>query len=74
MAMLLAILFFLVTAILLTLGANRFIQRLFPITEEQTADHRYACELLANLAVIATFAAVTVTFVGGNLCLGYVHW
>jgi hypothetical protein len=30
--------------------------------------------LLANVAVIATFAAVTVMFAGGNLFLGYAHW
>ena len=74
MGMLLGIMFVLVTASLLTLAMDRLAQRLFPITDQQSAKRRYAYRIVVDCVAIATFALVTAGFVGGNISLDYVHW
>jgi hypothetical protein len=74
MGMLLGILFMLVTAVLLTLVANGLVQRLLLAMDQQSADRRYAHELVVNVVGIATFVLVTATFIGGNIYFDYAHW
>jgi hypothetical protein len=74
MGMLLGIMFVIVTASLLTLVVDGLAQRLFPITDQQTARRRYAYRIVVDCVAIATFALVTASFVGGNISLEYVHW
>jgi hypothetical protein len=74
MGMLLGIMFILVTASLLTLVVDRLAQRLFPITDQQSAKRRYAYRIVIDVVAIATFTLVTAGFIGGNMSLDYAHW
>ena len=74
MGMLLGIMFILVTASLLTLVVDRLAQKLFPITDQQSANRRYAYRIVVDCVAIATFTLVTAIFIGGNISLDYAHW
>jgi hypothetical protein len=74
MGILLGILFVFVTASLLTLAVDGLAQRLFPITDQQSANRKFAYRLVADVVAMATFSLVTASFIIGNIFFEYAHW